>query len=251
MKAFNFDRQKMYGNWLLCDFHIHTTFSDGKLSLNEVVDLYGEKKFDVISITDHVLDSGTLEEGRKNNDRKYSVLQDEFSQYLQSLWAIAKSAWEKYNMIVLPGTEITNNTKKYHMLGIDIKKYIEPDLSVEDIIREIHQQGGISVACHPYIRGHSGDQPSEYLWKNHKRFSKLFDAWEVGNRDDLYDVIGLKKFNYIANSDFHEFRHLYSWKTLLHCEKNAEAIKEAIRKNIGVSIYLYRKEKEIENGKII
>ena len=44
-KLYIFDRQKTYGNWLLCDFHIHTTLIDSKLSLNEVADLYGEKKY--------------------------------------------------------------------------------------------------------------------------------------------------------------------------------------------------------------
>jgi hypothetical protein len=39
----------------------------------------------------------------------------------------------------------------------------------------------------------------------------MFDAWEVANRDDLFNVVGLKKFNYIANSDFHSPRHLRVW----------------------------------------
>ncbi|RLG11687.1 phosphotransferase, partial [Candidatus Pacearchaeota archaeon] len=80
------------------------------------------------------------------------------------------------------------------------------------------------------------------LWKNQERFRDLFDAWEVANRDDLFNSIGVKKYNYIANSDFHEPRHLYSWKTLIRAEeKNVEAIKEAIRKNENVAIYLMRK----------
>ena len=57
------------------------------------------------------------------------------------------------------------------------------------------------------------------LWENHEQLATLFDDWEVANRNDLFSVVGLKKFNYIANSDFHERRHLLSWKTLLRCEK--------------------------------
>jgi len=53
--------------------------------------------------------------------------------------------------------------------------------------------------------------------------------------------VGLKKYNYIANSDFHRREHLYSWKTLLRCEKNVEAVKEAIVRNEEVAIYLMRK----------
>ena len=39
---------------LLCDFHIHSTYSDGSLELSKAVDLYGQAGFDVIAITDHV-----------------------------------------------------------------------------------------------------------------------------------------------------------------------------------------------------
>ena len=39
---------------LLCDFHIHTTWSDGSVPLRDVVDIYGQAGFDVIAITDHI-----------------------------------------------------------------------------------------------------------------------------------------------------------------------------------------------------
>lgn len=37
--------------WFLCDFHIHTSFSDGSLALKEVVDLYGQHGFGVIGVS--------------------------------------------------------------------------------------------------------------------------------------------------------------------------------------------------------
>ena len=226
--------------WLYCDFHIHTTWSDGKCSPDRVVELYGESGFDVIAITDHVLDSESIKKARKQTSGLSAVSRSEFSNYQQALWAAARRAWEKYGMLVVPGVEITNNTARYHILSLDIKEYISPDLDVEAIIQKTREQQGISVACHPYVRNHSGEDPSVYLWKNHERLATMFDAWEVANRDDLFNVVGLKKFNYIANSDFHEERHLLSWKTLLRCEKNIEAVKEAIRNNDRVSLFLYR-----------
>ena len=45
---------------LLADFHIHTTWSDGKLSIAEVVDLFGRAGHDAIAITDHVVNNDTL-----------------------------------------------------------------------------------------------------------------------------------------------------------------------------------------------
>ena len=45
-----------YEPFLLCDFHVHTKWSDGALGLRDVIDLYGQtRKFDVIAITDHIL----------------------------------------------------------------------------------------------------------------------------------------------------------------------------------------------------
>ena len=45
-----------YEPFLLCDFHVHTQWSDGRMSVREVVDLYGRTgRFDVIAITDHIL----------------------------------------------------------------------------------------------------------------------------------------------------------------------------------------------------
>jgi predicted metal-dependent phosphoesterase TrpH len=40
---------------LLCDFHIHTKYSDGSVGLSRVIDLFGQVGFDVICITHHVV----------------------------------------------------------------------------------------------------------------------------------------------------------------------------------------------------
>ncbi|TCD48445.1 phosphotransferase [Chlorobium sp. N1] len=223
-------------DWLFCDFHIHTTWSDGALSVAEVVELYGRTGFDVIAITDHVLDSGSLAAGEPH----WSVPEERFGEYLHELWEAARLAWERWHMLLLPGMELTNNTSRYHILALDVKEFISPDLEVEPMLCEIRRQGAVSVACHPFVRNHSGESPSEHLWQHHERYASMFDAWEVANRDDLFNVVGLKKFNYIANSDFHEEKHLRSWKTLLRCDGNAEAVKQAIRTNAAVSLFLYR-----------
>ena len=45
---------------MLADFHVHSTFSDGKLSIPEVVDLFGSRGFGAIAITDHLCEERTL-----------------------------------------------------------------------------------------------------------------------------------------------------------------------------------------------
>lgn len=231
--------------WLYCDFHIHTNWSDGAYSIEDVVALYGETGFDVIAITDHVLDTESIIRSGKPATENRVLPAERFAAYQEALWSAARTAWETYGMLLIPGIELTNDTGRYHILALDIKEYISPDLPVDEIISAIRRQQGISVACHPYFRNHSGDDPSFHLWQNHEELATRFDAWEVANRDDLFNVVGLKKFNYIANSDFHEKRHLHSWKTLLRCDKNVESVKAAIRNNDQVALYLYR------GGKIV
>jgi len=229
------------GGWLLCDFHIHTNISDGSLSLRDVVNLYGEHGFDVISVTDHILDRYTLEERIKNKEPINAVKEEDFKDYLKMLWNESKRAWEEYRMLLIPGAEITNDFNKYHILAIDIKEYVDPTLPVEEVVKELKEQNAVVIAAHPDRKKTDKKHDSWYLWKNQEKFKELFDAWEVANRDDLFNSIGVKKYNYIANSDFHEPQHLYSWKTLIRAEKNVEAIKEAIRKNENIAIYLMRK----------
>ena len=70
----------------------------------------------------------------------------------------------------------------------------------------------------------------------------MVDVWEAANRDDLFSVTSLKHYPYVANSDFHKPKHLYSWKTLLRCEKRWAAIRQALCDNVDVALTLFRKE---------
>ena len=76
-----------YEPFLLCDFHTHTTWSDGRLTIRELIDLYGQTgSFDVIAITDHILRKQDLlaRAGRiaTFGRRQYSVTEESFADYL-------------------------------------------------------------------------------------------------------------------------------------------------------------------------
>jgi len=79
-----------------------------------------------------------------------------------------------------------------------------------------------------------------YLWDHQEKFAPVIDAWEIANRNNLFTPVSLRRLPFIANSDFHKPKHIYSWKTLLNCEKDPEAIKDCIRRNEHISITLYR-----------
>ncbi|HXX56903.1 MAG TPA: PHP domain-containing protein [Thermodesulfovibrionales bacterium] len=227
---------------LLCDFHIHTKYSDGSVEIRRTVDLFGQAGFDAIAITDHVV-NGDNSFGKLAHRFRFSVTKDNFSEYMARIREEAERAWDKYGMLVIPGVEISKNhlssDKSAHILLIDIKEFIPACWSYEKIFLEAKEQDALIVACHPhYMSDMSRD--TLFLWNNRERYAKYIDAWEIANRDDVFNVISLKKYPYIANSDFHRPRHVYSWKTLLNCEKGVPSIKQCIRHNRGVAITLFR-----------
>ncbi len=224
---------------LLCDLHIHTRKSDGELSIEEVVDIYGKNGFDVIAITDHFLDSESLK--NKNIDKKYrkSLLREELNDYYSEIERCKELAMEKYGLLVIPGIEFTANTRGFHILGLDVTEFIDPDQEVEPIVEKIKKQGGIAIAPHP-VNGKTSSrhEGNTYLWDRLEKFRGLFDAWEIGNRDDYFSHVGMEGLNYVANSDMHSRKNISSWKTVLTCEKDVESIKEAIRSgNTEVMFY--------------
>jgi processive 1,2-diacylglycerol beta-glucosyltransferase len=228
---------------LLCDLHTHTDFSDGKLSVRELVDFYGQRSFDVLCVTDHICDHTKLI-GRMTNLTGLVLTLDQVPEYFETIEREKRRALEKYGMILMTGLEFNKDglTKKSsaHLLAIDLKKPIDPGLSIIQTIGEIHAQGALAIASHPHeFKTHWGKN-TLYFWENIDRYAPLIDAWEVANRDDLFNPIGLKRLPFVANSDFHKPKHIFSWKTVLFCEKDPELIKQCIRVNRDVSITLYR-----------
>ena len=239
-----------YEPFLLCDFHVHTQWSDGKLSVAEVVDLYGSTgKFDVIAITDHILMKKDMlaRAGRLATlgRRAFGVREDDFPAYLEDIAFQAHRAWETYGMLVVPGAEITQNRltgrKNSHIIALDIKRYVSADQPAHEILREIRRQNALSIACHPHHRTTRRIEISTcYLWDHRDELVELVDVWEAANRDDLFSVTSLKHFPYVASSDFHKPKHLYSWKTLVRSEKTWPAVKDALRQNVDIALTLYR-----------
>ena len=200
----------------LCDFHIHTNYSDGRLTLPEVIDFYGRRGFDCICVTDHVADPRRLI-GKFSELLNFTIACDQLDEYFDMLERERRRAWRKYDMLVMAGLEFNKEgfTKKTsgHLLGIDLKAPIAPSLGFVEIVAQIHSQGGLAVAAHPHVMKSEWGKNTLFLWENQEVFAPIIDAWEIANRNNIFTPIGLKRFAFLANSDFHKPKHIYSWKT--------------------------------------
>ena len=139
----------------------------------------------------------------------------------------------------MPGAEITQNhfrsRKNSHIIALEHQaSIISADQPAEDILRAIRRQDAVSIACHPHHRTTRRIEIGTcYLWEHRERLVDLVDVWEAANRDDLFSVTSLKHYPYIANSDFHKPKHLYSWKTLLRCDKTWDAVARSAARERG------------------
>ncbi len=227
-------------------------WSDGRLSVREVVDLYGRTgDFDVIAITDHIVRKHDVLARAARvatfGRRRYSILEASFDDYLAEITAEAERARRLYGMLVIPGAEITKNHvragKNAHIVALGIREYISADEETSKILREIRRQGALSIACHPHHRTTRRIEVSTcYRWDHRDALVDMVDLWEAASRDDLFSVTSLKHFPYIANSDFHKPKHLYSWKTLVRSRKDWPSLKRALCDNVDLAITLYRGE---------
>ena len=156
------------------DLHIHSTFSDGISSPQEIVKSAIEKKIDCICITDHQEVKGGIEAMRFGFDK---------------------------DILVIPGIEIT--TKSGDMLGINVKKIIPNGLSAQETVKEIRRQGGIASIPHFFA------WPLKNFRGKKEEFLNV-DAIEVFNAS-LFNFLNKKALNlskkhnlaFTAGSDAH------------------------------------------------
>jgi predicted metal-dependent phosphoesterase TrpH len=136
----------------LGDFHLHSTFSDGQLTIPELVDLFGQRGFGAIAITDHLCENRTLI-GKAAEFLNRTLTPANFPFYTEILKSEAERAWKQYKMVVIPGFELTKNSvsnyRSAHMVGLGVSKFISADGDVLDLARAIRAQGALAIAAHP------------------------------------------------------------------------------------------------------
>lgn len=223
---------------LLGDFHIHTRWSDGRLEIPEVIDLFGRSGHDVIAITDHVVNTDCLL-GKAAHRLGLSLKPETFRAYRDEIEREAKRAWDQYRMIVIAGFEMTRNSisrnRSAHALAIGVDEFLPADDSIEEMLTRAHDHGSAVVACHPHeMSGWFCN--TFYLWNRRKEVGELIHLWELACQWDLFPPIARARLPFIGNSDFHDTPHLYAWKTLLDCDKTRASVLETLKSGSGIGV---------------
>jgi predicted metal-dependent phosphoesterase TrpH len=208
---------------LLAELHAHTTWSDGQLSVRALVDLYGTHGFGVLCITDHALrsDAGNRSVGVHN-----------WRAYLDELDSEATRARDAYGMVLIPGLELTDDhpdvLRSAHALAIGLRKFVSVELGLRTAVRDARSAGAAIVAAHPHAPGENGRGTCRW-W--HERDAPLVrpDRYELVNRRDVFTWLAERDLPCVATGDFHCLEHLKTWKTLLPCARDEDAVVSFLR----------------------
>ena len=209
---------------LLAELHAHTEWSDGALSLPALVDLYGSHGFDVLCVTDHMLraDEGTRSHVGVHNWRDY----------LDALDAEAERARREYDLVVVPGVELTDDSddplRSAHALAIGLRTFVSMDAGLATAVREARGAGAAIVAAHPHAPGENRRGTCRWWHERHEP-RILADRYELLNRNDVFGWVADANLAGVATGDFHRPEHLNTWKTLLPCARAERAVVACLR----------------------
>jgi len=209
-------------NPLLCELHAHTTWSDGSLSVRELCDLYGRHGFDVLAITDHT----TLRD---------HVQAASFGAYLAQVEAEAARARDLYDLLVVPGLELTHEPAEPeaagHALALGLRSFVGVGAGLEEAVRAARAHGAALVAAHPYSLDEAARaiRPTAAFAADPERWAPLVDRFELFNRTTLFSWVAEAGLPVVATGDFHVPDHLATWKTMLPCAKDVEAVVAYLR----------------------
>jgi predicted metal-dependent phosphoesterase TrpH len=219
-------------NPLLCELHAHTTWSDGELSLREVVDLYGRSGFDLLCVTDHVVRSD--DPWRASRDDGRSVTQAIYDGYLAAIEREAARARSAYDLLVVPGLELTfddeDPARGAHAVAVGLRSFVGLDEGLDAALARARREGAALIAAHPYAPAVAADAPrTTARWALDVELASAVDRFELFNRADCFHWVAAAGLPAVASGDFHRIEHLRTWKTLVPAAKDEEAVVSYLR----------------------
>lgn len=169
---------KIDRKYVRSDFHNHTIYSDGCITIEDLVQLAQKMKFRVVTKTDHDTTNGNLK---------------------------LKKLAEKKDLIFIPGVEIT--TKNGHLLAYNVSDWNQnlEEKTMQEVIEIVLDLGGVPVAAHPNWRGGLGE--SIFNLKGLKGYEVMNNASIFGSlkllRNSRKKAELYQKFSQYAGSDSH------------------------------------------------
>jgi 3',5'-nucleoside bisphosphate phosphatase len=217
---------------LLCELHAHTRWSDGDLSVSELVDLHGRAGFDVLCVTDHVV---RTDDPWRETALVRAVTEEQWGAYLAEIEREARRALALYGLTLVPGLELTYNdvdsAKAAHAVAVGLRSFVSVEDGIVDAMLDARKAGAALVAAHPY----DGPEPESRNLRLTRRFAldpalcDLAHRFELFNRSQLFGWVATAGLPTVAGGDVHRVEHLAGWRTLVPCGPDQEELVAYLR----------------------
>ncbi|MDR1721209.1 MAG: histidinol phosphate phosphatase domain-containing protein [Endomicrobium sp.] len=180
----------------MIDLHTHTFFSDGVLSLFELVYRAKNKGYSAIAVTDHI---------------DYSNME----LVILNIVKAAKILTESYNILVLPGAELTYippkfiksaasecrklGTKVIVVHGETVAEVVPPETNIYAV------EACVDILAHP---GHLSEKEAETAAKNNVKIEITTRKGHNVTNKEVAEIALKKKAKLVLNTDTHNPENL-------------------------------------------
>jgi processive 1,2-diacylglycerol beta-glucosyltransferase len=223
---------------LLCEFHAHTTWSDGELSLGAVVDLYG-RAASTSSASPTTSCAATIP-GRSCTGARASTPQTSApTSRRSSANALALSA---FGLLLVPGFELTYNDpnpdRAGHAVAVGLRSLVGMDDGPPAAMEAARAAGAAVLVAHPHDSGptQAVPFPTCYFVRRWRELGGLFDRVELFNGRQLFSWVAEAGLPAIACGDLHRAEHLPGWTTLVPCEQHEDDLVGYLRSSQPVFV---------------
>ena len=134
---------------LLAELHSHTTWSDGSLSVRELVELYGSAGFDVLCVSDHAY----REDDPVITPAARGIGPDAYGEYLAEIESEAALALRRYGLLVIPGLELSYNDldpgRSAHAVAVGLREHLSLAGGLAVSLERAAAAGAAIIGAHP------------------------------------------------------------------------------------------------------
>ncbi|HUS72109.1 MAG TPA: Sb-PDE family phosphodiesterase, partial [Sedimentisphaerales bacterium] len=209
---------------LVCDFHTHTVFSDGRVWPTMRVDEAQKEGLDAIALSDHIECQPHREDLSTNRNRPF---------------AIAEQRAREKNVLLIKGGEITRDTPPGHYNALfldDIELLVLPEFL--DVIEAANKQKAFVFWNHHAWQGEEKGRWTDLQTTLYEK--KWLHGMEVANGSSYYPNAHQwcleKKMTMLGNSDIHDASINYPYMAQTHRtltlvfakERTVESLHEAL-----------------------
>lgn len=165
-----------------------------------------------------------------------------YNGYLADVEAEAERAAAQYDLLVIPGLELTDDAldarRAAHALAVGVRRFVGLVNGLDEALAEAREAGAALIAAHPYTLAGSADasRATARFAEEPDWAARAVDRFEICNRHDFFEWVARARLPVVANGDFHRPEHLATWKTLVPAEKTEEALVEYLRSRRPVSL---------------